>query len=265
MAKEKKTYKIAVFAGDGIGPEVVREGLKVLHEVESLEGFGTQLIEYPYCTQHYLDTGELMPESIFDELRKFDAILVGAIGDPRVEVGLVERDIIGGIRFKLDLYVNLRPIKLYAEHLCPLKDKKPEDIDFVVVRENTEDLYAGIGGFLKKGTPDEVALQEMIFTRKGVERVIRYAFEVARKRKVGSKLPLGNGRTVPKRCSWGFSVMIGPMSPTASSPRSWRAIFQSSTTSWPMHCCRSYAAAMNQRNCAARQQSRLGQALRTRL
>ena len=190
MAEEKKTYKIAVFAGDGIGPEVVREGIKVLREVESLEGFGTELVEYPYCTQHYLDTGELLPEPIFDELRKFDAILVGAIGDPRVEVGLVERAIIGGIRFKLDLYVNLRPIKLYAEHLCPLKDKKPEDVDFVVVRENTEDLYAGIGGFLKKGTPDEVALQEMIFTRKGVERVIRYAFDVARKRNKGRKLTL---------------------------------------------------------------------------
>ncbi|MFQ6091966.1 MAG: 3-isopropylmalate dehydrogenase [bacterium] len=190
MAKDKKVYKIAVFPGDGIGPEVVREGLKVLKEVASLEHFRTELVEYPYCTQHYLDTGELMPEPIFDELRKFDAILVGAIGDPRVEVGLVEMAIIGGLRFKLDLYVNLRPIKLYAEHLCPLKDKTCQDIDFVVVRENTEDLYAGIGGFLKKGTPDEVAIQEMIFTRKGVERVIRYAFELARKRNKIKKLTL---------------------------------------------------------------------------
>jgi len=129
------------------------------------------------------NTKELFPDSVLNELKQQDTIYLGAIGDPRVEVGLVERAVIAGIRFGLDLYVNLRPIKLLAEHLCPLKDKKPEDIDMVVVRENTEDLYAGIGGFLKKGTPDEVALQEMVFTRKGCERVIRYAFDLAAKRK----------------------------------------------------------------------------------
>ena len=123
----------------------------------------------------------MLPDSAFEEIRGHDAILLGAIGDPRIEVGLLEFGIIARLRFGLDLYVNLRPVKLYAEHLCPLKDKKPEHVDFVVVRENTEDAYAGMCGFFKKGTPDEVATQEIIFTRKGVERVIRYAFELARR------------------------------------------------------------------------------------
>jgi 3-isopropylmalate dehydrogenase len=123
-------------------------------------------------------------------MRGQDAILLGAIGDPRLPVGMLERAIISGIRFGLDLYVNLRPIKLFAADLCPLKGKGPEDIDMVVVRENTEDVYAGIGGFLKKGTPDEVAVQEMMFTRKGTERVVRYAFELARARAKGKKLTL---------------------------------------------------------------------------
>ncbi|MCI0404593.1 MAG: 3-isopropylmalate dehydrogenase [candidate division Zixibacteria bacterium] len=178
-----KEYQIAVLPGDGIGPEVVAEGLKVLKRVSEIEGFKYKLTHYPHGSEHYLKTKELFPDSVLNELKQQDAIYLGAIGDPRVEVGLVERAVIAGIRFGLDLYINLRPIKLLAEHLCPLKDKKPEDIDMVVVRENTEDLYAGIGGFLKKGTPDEVALQEMIFTRKGCERVIRYAFELATKRR----------------------------------------------------------------------------------
>lgn len=178
-----KEYQIAVLPGDGIGPEVVAEGLKVLKQVAEIEGFKYKLTPYPHGSEHYLKTKELFPDSVLNELKQQDAIYLGAIGDPRVEVGLVERAVIAGIRFGLDLYVNLRPIKLLAEHLCPVKDKKPADIDMVVVRENTEDLYAGIGGFLKKGTPDEVALQEMVFTRKGCERVIRYAFDLASKRR----------------------------------------------------------------------------------
>ncbi|MEM7164452.1 MAG: 3-isopropylmalate dehydrogenase [Planctomycetota bacterium] len=185
-----KSYKIAVVAGDGIGPEVVAEGLKVLKVASELGGFQYETKEFPYGSEHYLATGELMPDEAFDEIRGFDAIYLGAIGDPRVEVGLVERAVIAGLRFKLDLFVNLRPIKLWSENVCPLKGKKPEDIDFIVVRENTEDAYAGIGGHLKKGTPDEVALQEMIYTRKGVERVIRYSFELCRKRNKQKKLTL---------------------------------------------------------------------------
>ena len=175
-----KTYNLGVIGGDGIGPEVVREGLKVLRSVK--EGFDYNFIEYPYGSEHYLKTRELVPDRVIDEWRTLDAVFLGAIGHPAVEVGLVERSVIMGLRFGLDLYVNLRPVKLYADHLCPLKDKKPEEVDFVVARENTEDAYAGVGGIFKKGKPDEVAIAEMVFTRKGTERIIRYAFELARER-----------------------------------------------------------------------------------
>ena len=177
-----KTYRIAVIGGDGIGPEVTREGLKVLRRAAELDGFGVEATEFPFGAEHYLKTGTGLPAGWLDEARRFDAVLLGAIGDPRIEVGMLERAIISGLRFGLDLFVNLRPVKLYTEALCPLKEKKPADIDILVVRENTEDVYAGIGGIFKKGTPDEVAVAEMIFTRRGTERVIRYAFELAKAR-----------------------------------------------------------------------------------
>ncbi|UCF20805.1 MAG: 3-isopropylmalate dehydrogenase [Gemmatimonadota bacterium] len=177
-----KTYKIGSIPGDGIGPEVAREGLKVLETVARLEDFDYELVDYPYSGDHYLKTKELVPERVIDEWRTLDAVLLGAIGHPDVEPGLVERSVILGLRFRLDMYVNLRPIKLYSEHLCPLKNKTPADIDFVVVRENTEGMYSQIGGHLKKGTPDEVALVNGVYTWKGCERASRYAFELARKR-----------------------------------------------------------------------------------
>jgi len=177
-----KSYSIGVIPGDGIGPEVAREGLRVLEAVAELEGFQYQLVEYPYSGEYYLKTKELVPDSVIDEWRTLDAVLLGAIGHPDVEPGLVERSVILGLRFGLDLYINLRPIKLYAEHLCPLKGKGPADIEFVVVRENTEGLYSQIGGHLKKGTPDEVAILNGVYTWKGCERATRYAFELARKR-----------------------------------------------------------------------------------
>jgi len=183
-------HDIAVVGGDGIGPEVVVEGLKVVQAVAEQFGFGLKLEEFPYCTQHYLDTGVILPDGALDEFRQFKAIFLGAIGDPRVEVGLIERGIIAGVRFGLDLYINLRPIKLYHEDFCPIKGKTPADIDFVVVRENTEDAYTNIGGILKKGTPDEVACQQMIYTRKGCERAIRYAYEYAQHRQKSNRLTL---------------------------------------------------------------------------
>jgi len=176
------TYRIGVIAGDGIGPEVVREALRVLDLVAQAAGFGCELVHYPWSSQHYLDTGELMPGRILDEYRQLDAILLGALGDPRLELGLIERNIIMGLRFGLDLYINLRPVQCYADHLSPLKEKGAREIDFVVVRENTEDFYTGMGGFFKQGTPDEVALVEGIYTRKGCERALRYGFELARVR-----------------------------------------------------------------------------------
>jgi 3-isopropylmalate dehydrogenase len=186
----RKSYDIAIIAGDGVGPEVVREGLRVLDAVSALEGFQYKATPFPFGADHYLATGELMPESALSELGGFDAILLGAIGDPRVETGLLERAIVAGVRFGLDLYINLRPVKLYHEDLTPLKGKGPADIDMVFVRENTEDLYVGIHGFFKKGTPDEVAIQEMVMTRKGVERAVRYSFELARKRARRNRLML---------------------------------------------------------------------------
>jgi 3-isopropylmalate dehydrogenase len=185
-----KTHSIAVIGGDGIGPEVVREGLRVLERVAAIEGFAYRTTLYPFGAEHYLRTREIFPDAAFGEVREQDAILLGAIGDPRLEVGLLEFGIIARMRFELDLYVNLRPVKLYAEHLCPLKGKRPEDVDFVVARENTEDAYAGMRGFFKKGTPDEVATQEILFTRKGTERIIRYAFELARARGKAKKLTM---------------------------------------------------------------------------
>jgi len=185
-----RSYPVAVIPGDGIGPEVVREGLRVLERVASIEGFRIEATSYPFGAEHYLKTQEIFPEAAFSEVKQQRAILLGAIGDPRIEIGLLEFGIIAKMRFELDLYVNLRPVKLYAEHLCPLKGKSPEDVDFVVVRENTEDAYAGMRGFFKKGTPDEIATQEILFTRKGVERVVRYAFDLARRRGDEKKLTL---------------------------------------------------------------------------
>lgn len=186
-----KVYDIAVLPGDGVGEEVVREGLKVLHAAQEAYGFSVKTENLPYGADHFLATGETMPDAAFDRIKDMHAVLLGAIGDPRIEVGKLEFAIIAGLRFKLDLFVNLRPIKLYHESLCPLKDKGPEHIDMVICRENTEDAYAGIYGYLRKGTPDEVAHQSMVYTRMGTERIIRFAFEQAVKRgpKPGADAP----------------------------------------------------------------------------
>ena len=185
-----KSYNIAVIPGDGTGPEVVAEGLKVINAISEKEGFKINLSTFDFGGERYLKTDEVLPESAVSDLSKFDAIFLGAIGHPDVKPGILEKGILLKLRFELDQYINLRPVKLYPGIECPLKDKGPEHIDFVVVRENTEGLYAGAGGFLKKGTADEVAVQESINTRKGVERCIRYAFEYCRKRNKEKKLTL---------------------------------------------------------------------------
>lgn len=176
--------------GDGTGPEVVREGLKVLKAAGDKFGFEYELTEYDFGGERYLRTGDILPDEAISEFRHFDAIYLGAIGHPDCPPGLLEKGILLRTRFELDLYINLRPVKLYPGVDCPLKNKGPEDIDFVVVRENTEDLYVGAGGVYKKGTPDEVAIQESINTRKGVERCVRYAFDLARSRNKKRKLTL---------------------------------------------------------------------------
>jgi 3-isopropylmalate dehydrogenase len=177
-----KSYNIAVVPGDGTGPEVVAEGMKVLDAVSKRFDFKLNYTNFDFGGERYLNTGEVLPDGAVDELRKFDAIFLGAIGHPDVKPGILEKGFLLRLRFELDQYINLRPVKLYPGVECPLKDKGPEHIDFVVVRENTEGLYAGAGGVLKKGTPDEVSVQESINTRKGVERCLRYAFEYCRKR-----------------------------------------------------------------------------------
>jgi 3-isopropylmalate dehydrogenase len=185
-----RAYKIAVIGGDGTGPEVVAEGLKVLYAASQKYQFKVEVTHFDFGGERYLKTGELLPESIFNDLRKFDAIYLGAIGHPDVKPGILEKGILLRIRFELDQYINLRPVKLFPGVDCPLKGKGPQDIDFVVVRENTEGLYTGTGGFLRKGTPDEVATQVSLNTRKGVERCIRYAFKYTKERNKVPKLTL---------------------------------------------------------------------------
>jgi 3-isopropylmalate dehydrogenase len=167
--------RIAVIPGDGIGAEVTAEAVRVLRRVG-----GVDLEMLPWSAEHYLATGVSLPADGYGLLRTFDAILVGALGDPRVPDNRHARDILLGTRFELDLYVNFRPVRLLDDRLCPLKRRGREDVNFVVFRENTEGLYVGVGGRFKAGTPDEVAVQEEINTYKGVHRIIRYAFEYAR-------------------------------------------------------------------------------------
>ena len=173
--------RIAVIPGDGIGKDVTAEAVKVLRRVESVFGRTLDLQMLPWGADYYLSSGVTMPPNGYAMLRdEFDAIFIGALGDPRVPDNRHARDILLGTRFELDLYVNYRPVKLLHERLCPLKDRAPEDVDFVVFRENTEGVYVGVGGRFKPGTEDEVALQEEVNTYKGVHRIIRHAFEFAR-------------------------------------------------------------------------------------
>jgi len=183
-------YNIAVIPGDGTGPEVVAEGLKVLKAVSEKFKFKYTLEYFDLGGERYLKTKEILPDSVLEKLKGMDVIYLGAIGHPGVKPGILEQGILLKIRFQLDQYINLRPVKLYPGVETPLKDKKPEDIDFIVVRENTEGAYLGAGGILKKGTPDEIAIQEAIHTRKGVERCVRFAFEYCRKRNRKKKVTL---------------------------------------------------------------------------
>jgi 3-isopropylmalate dehydrogenase len=171
--------KIAVIAGDGIGKEVTAEAVKVIEAVADRFGRTFEIEPLPWGADYFLESGITIPPNGYDLLRKFDAIFIGALGDPRVPDNRHARDILLGTRFELDLFVNYRPVKLLHERLCPLKDRGPKDVNFVVFRENTEGVYVGIGGRFKAGTDDEVAIQEEINTFKGVSRIVRYAFEFA--------------------------------------------------------------------------------------
>lgn len=177
-----RSYDIGVIPGDGTGPEVIAEAIKALEAVSRRLAVKFRTRHYPFGGEHFLGEGVLLPDGAVKELSRMDALLLGAIGHPDVKPGVLEREILLKLRFELDLYINLRPVCLLPGVKTPLRDKGPEDIDFVVVRENTEGLYAGGGAFFKKGTSDEIALQESVNTRKGVERCLRYAFELCRQR-----------------------------------------------------------------------------------
>ncbi len=183
-------YKIAVLPCDGVGPEVVAEGLKVLEAAAQIHGVQYETVTYDVGGDRYLRTGEILTDSVMAELAQMDAIYLGAVGHPDVAPGILEKGILLRLRFELDQYVNLRPVKLYPGVETPLANKGPEDIDFVVVRENTEDMYVGVGGRMREGTPHEVATQTAIYTRMGTERVMRYAFELARRRAKARKLTM---------------------------------------------------------------------------
>lgn len=185
-----KAYNIAVIPGDGTGPEVVAEGLKAMDAAAAEYGFSLTYHHYDLGGERYMKTGEVLPDSVIGELSQTDGIFLGAIGHPDVKPGILEKGLLLKLRFSLDQYINLRPVKLYEGVYTPLKNKTADDIDFVVVRENSEGLYAGAGGILKQGTADEVAVQESINTRKGVERCIRFAFDYCRERNKRKKLTL---------------------------------------------------------------------------
>jgi 3-isopropylmalate dehydrogenase len=174
--------RIALIPGDGIGKDVTAEAVKVLKAIGERFGRAFDLEHLPWSADYYLESGVTMPAGGYDELRGFDAIFIGALGDPRVPDNRHARDILLGTRFELDLYVNYRPVRLLDERLCPLKGRGPADIDFVVFRENTEGLYVGVGGRFKAGTEDEIAIQEELNTYKGVHRIVRHAFEFAKAR-----------------------------------------------------------------------------------
>ncbi|MFP4502086.1 MAG: 3-isopropylmalate dehydrogenase [Candidatus Hydrogenedentota bacterium] len=184
------SYKIALLGGDGTGPEVLAEGVKVAQAAAQRFGFTLDTTAYDFGGDRYLATGEVLPDTAVDELRKYDSIFLGAIGHPDVKPGILEKGILLRLRFELDQYINLRPVKLYPNVETPLKDKGPEDIDFVVVRENSAGLYTGFGGVQRKGTPYEVAAQEMVYSRNEVDRCLKFAFEYTRKRNKHNTLGL---------------------------------------------------------------------------
>jgi len=183
-------YKIAVIPGDGTGPEVINEGLKVLDAVAEKTGIKYEKIMYDLGGERYKKNGEILPDSVLEELKTVDAIYLGAVGHPDVKPGILEKGLLLKLRFSLEQYINLRPVKLYPGVWTPIKDKGPEEIDFVVIRENNEGLYVGEGEFVNKNTPEEVALQVSRNTRKGVDKCLKYAFEYTKRRNKDKNLRL---------------------------------------------------------------------------
>src|SRR4030042_1414334 len=174
-----KTYKIAVMGGDGTGPEVTVEAVKVLKAAEAKFGFKLAMTDFDFGGERYMRTGETLPDSAIEEFKKFDAILLGAIGHPQVAPGILEQGVLLKARFALDQYINLRPVRLIPGVETPIKNKGPKEIDYCVIRENTGGMYTGMGGNSRPGTKDEVAIQEMVYTYDQVARCLRYSFDYA--------------------------------------------------------------------------------------
>jgi 3-isopropylmalate dehydrogenase len=195
-----KSYNIALLPGDGTGPEVLNEGVKVLAVAQKKFGFSLNYTKYDVGGERYMKTGETLPDSIIEELRKQDSIFLGAIGHPDVKPGILELGILLKARFALDQYINLRPVKLYRTEDCPLKDKTPDDIDFVVIRENTGGIYTGIGGVVQKNTPMEIATQVMVYGRPVVDRCVKFAYEYTRRRNRKKMLTLVHKTNVLTHC-----------------------------------------------------------------
>ena len=195
-----KSYSIAFMPGDGTGPEVLQEGKKVLDAVTSRYGIKLNYENFDFGGERYKRTGETLPDKAIQELKEFDAIYLGAIGHPDVKPGILELGILLKLRFALDQYINLRPVKLYPNVETPLRDKGPKDIDFVVIRENSGGIYTGMGGAAMVGTPNEVATQVMVYTRPVVERCVRYAYAYARKRNKKKTLTLVHKNNVLTHC-----------------------------------------------------------------
>ena len=196
----KKSYSIALIPGDGTGPEVTREAVKVLDVASKKFGFKLDYTPYDVGGERYLKTGETLPDSIVEELRKHSSIFLGAIGHPDVKPGILEVGILLKARFALDQYINLRPVKLYRTEDCPLKGKEPKDVDFVVIRENTGGIYTGVGGAVQKGTPMEIATQVMVYGRPVVDRCMKYAYEYTRRRNKKNMLTLVHKCNVLTHC-----------------------------------------------------------------
>ena len=196
----KKTYSIGLIPGDGTGPEVTREAVKVLEVASKKFGFKLDYTPYDFGGERYLKTGETLPDSAIEEFRKHSALYLGAIGHPQVKPGILECGILLKARFMLDQYINLRPVKLYRKEDCPLKDKEPKDVDFVVIRENTGGIYTGVGGAVQKGTNLEVATQVMVYSRPVVDRCMKFAYEYARRRNRKKMLTLVHKCNVLTHC-----------------------------------------------------------------
>jgi 3-isopropylmalate dehydrogenase len=195
-----KTYNIGVIGGDGTGPEVTREAIKVLDVAQRKFGFKLNYTNYNFGGERYMKTGETLPDSAIEEFRKQNALYLGAIGHPDVKPGILEVGILLKARFALDQYINLRPVKLYRTEDCPLKGKEPKDVDFVVVRENTGGIYTGVGGVVQKGTPMEIATQVMVYGRPVVDRCMKFAYEYTRRRNKKKMLTLVHKCNVLTHC-----------------------------------------------------------------